>query len=115
MRSLPGRRFSTFGVVLQACQDDQGLAVGWHRLVRALVDAGRLVPFTDLRIPSPGSYYPSWNANRELSDATRTLRDWLVAATELVTIAAAIEAMMRSIIIAAGRAIPRSSLERFPK
>ena len=78
--ALSGRRFSTFGVVLQACQDDQGLAVGWHRLVRALIYAGRLVPFTDLRIPSPGSYYLSWNANREVSDATRTLRDWLVAA-----------------------------------
>ena len=29
-------------VVLQACQEDQGVAVGWHRLVRPLVDAGRL-------------------------------------------------------------------------
>jgi LysR family transcriptional regulator, glycine cleavage system transcriptional activator len=78
--ALSGRRFSTFGVVLQACQDDQGLAIGWHRLVCAMIDAGRLVPFTNLRIPSPGSYYLSWNANREVSDATRTLRDWLVAA-----------------------------------
>ena len=32
--ALPGRRFSTLGVVLQACQEDQGVAVGWHRLVR---------------------------------------------------------------------------------
>jgi len=78
--ALSGRRFSSFGVVLQACQDEQGLAVGWHRLVRGLVDAGRLVPFTDLRIPSPGSYYLSWNANRQISDPTRTLRDWLIAA-----------------------------------
>lgn len=78
--ALPGRRFSTFGVVLQACQEDQGLAVGWHHLVRATVDAGRLVPFTELRIPSPGSYYLSWNTNRELSEAARTLRDWLFAA-----------------------------------
>lgn len=78
--ALSGRRFSSFGVVLQACQDEQGLAVGWHRLVRGLVDAGRLVPFTDLRIPSPGSYYLSWNANREISESTRALRDWLMAA-----------------------------------
>ncbi|HEY9345618.1 MAG TPA: LysR substrate-binding domain-containing protein [Inquilinus sp.] len=78
--ALSGRRFSSFGVVLQACQDEQGVAVGWHRLVRGLVDAGRLVPFTDLRIPSPGSYYLSWNANREIGESTRTLRDWLVAA-----------------------------------
>ena len=39
------------------------------------------MPFTDLRIPSPGSYYLSWNANRT-SPATpsATLRDWLLAA-----------------------------------
>jgi DNA-binding transcriptional LysR family regulator len=78
--ALPGRRFSTFGVVLQACQDDQGLAVGWDRLVRLMVREGRVVPFTDMRIPSPGSYYLSWNANREPGDAVRTLRDWLMDA-----------------------------------
>jgi LysR family glycine cleavage system transcriptional activator len=78
--ALSGRRFSTFGVVLQACQEDQGLALGWHRLVRALIDTGRLLPFTDLKIASPGSYYLTWNTNREVSDATRTLRDWLIAA-----------------------------------
>lgn len=77
--ALPGRRFSTFGVALQACQEDQGLAVGWHRLVRRAVEEGRIVAFTDLRIPSPGSYYLSWNANHAPSDAIGTLRDWLVA------------------------------------
>jgi LysR family glycine cleavage system transcriptional activator len=78
--ALPGRRFSTLGVVLQACQEDQGVAVGWHRLVRPLVEEGRIVRFTDLRIQSPGSYYLSWNANHEPNDAVRTLRDWLMAA-----------------------------------
>jgi LysR family transcriptional regulator, glycine cleavage system transcriptional activator len=78
--ALPGRRFSTLGVVLQACQEDQGVAVGWHRLVRPLVEKGQVVPFTDLRMSSPGSYYLSWNTNREPSDAVRTLRDWLMAA-----------------------------------
>ncbi|MFO1144600.1 MAG: LysR substrate-binding domain-containing protein [Amaricoccus sp.] len=78
--ALPGRRFSALGVVLQACQEDQGLAIGWHRLVRPLVETGRLVPFTTLRIPSPGAYHLSWNANHPPGDAVRTLRDWLLAA-----------------------------------
>jgi LysR family glycine cleavage system transcriptional activator len=78
--ALPGRRFSTLGVVLQACQEDQGLALGWHRLVRPLIETARLVPFTDLRMPAPGSYYLSWNANAAVSDAVETLRDWLLAA-----------------------------------
>ena len=75
---IAGRRFSTFGVMLQACQDDQGLAVGWRRLVGELIEAGRLVPFTDVLIPAPGSYYLAWNLNRPISAATGTLRDWLL-------------------------------------
>ena len=78
--TLSGRRSSTFGVVLQACQEDQGLAIGWHRLVRSPIEAGRLLPFTELKIPAPGSYYLSWNTNREVNEATRTLRDWLLEA-----------------------------------
>lgn len=78
--ALPGRRFGTLGVVLRACEEDQGVAVGWHRLVRPLIEEGRIVPFTNLRIPAPGSYYLSWNASRPPRDAVRTLRDWLLEA-----------------------------------
>ena len=78
--ALSGRRCSTLGVVLRACEEDQGVAIGWHRLVRPLVQAGRVVPFTELRIPAPGAYYLSWNANHTPGDAVRTLRDWLLAA-----------------------------------
>lgn len=76
--ALRGRRFSTLGVVLRACEEDQGIAVGWHRLVRPQVEAGTLVPFTDIRLPSPGSYHLSWNAGPEPSAPTRLLRDWLL-------------------------------------
>ena len=78
--ALPGRRFSTLGVVLQACQEDQGVAVGWHCLVRPMIEDGRLVPFTDLRMSAPGAYHLSWNANGAMSEAVATLRDWLLAA-----------------------------------
>lgn len=74
---LPGRRFSTLGIALQACQEDQGVAVGWDRLVRPLVEEGRIAAFTTLRIPSPGSYYLSWSDTRRLSEPGRILRDWL--------------------------------------
>ena len=80
--ALPGRRFGTLGVVLQACQEDQGVAVGWHRLVRPLVDAGGCALHRARGYRSPGSYYLSWNANREPSDAIRTLREWLLAAAQ---------------------------------
>lgn len=72
-----GRRFGKFTVTLSAAQANQGVAVGWDRLVRPLLDEGKLVRFTDLELPAPGGYYLTWNDNRELSEAARTLRDWL--------------------------------------
>lgn len=75
---LPGRRFSSFGITLQACVEEQGLAVGWHRLVTDLVAAGKIVPFTDLRVPAPGAYYLTWNVSRTLTAPACILREWLV-------------------------------------
>lgn len=80
---LMGGRINNFSVTLQASQDDQGVAVGWHRLVQPLIAAGKLVRFTDVSMPAPGSYYLTWNHNRELSDAARTLKAWLLNEAEL--------------------------------
>ena len=74
----PGRRFNNFAVTLQATEEDQGIALGWHHLVASRIEAGKLVRFTDLSMPAPGSYYLTWNDNRELSAAAVTLRDWLI-------------------------------------
>ncbi|MGX9148219.1 LysR substrate-binding domain-containing protein [Mesorhizobium sp. 128a] len=82
-----GRRFGKFFVTLQAAQADQGVAVGWHRFVRPLIEDGRLVKITDLEVPAPGGYYLSWNDNRTLSPAAKLFREWLVkmAAEERAT------------------------------
>ncbi len=73
-----GRRFGKFSVAIQAAQADQGVAVGWHRLVRQLVEDGRLVRMTDLEVRAPGGYYLTWNDNRELSPAAAHVRQWLM-------------------------------------
>jgi DNA-binding transcriptional LysR family regulator len=75
---LAGRRFSSLSATLQAAQDDQGVALGWHQLVQPLLVEKRLVRFTDLTQPAPGSYYLTWNDNRELSEAAATLKAWLL-------------------------------------
>ena len=75
---LFGRRFNNFTVLLQATQDDQGLALGWERLISPLLEAGKLVRFSDLAIDAPGSYYLTWNENRALSPAAESLRGWLL-------------------------------------
>jgi DNA-binding transcriptional LysR family regulator len=75
---LLGGRLNSFAVTLQACQDDQGVAVGWHRLVQPLVASGKLTRFTNLEVPAPGAYYLTWNDKRELSEAAKVLRTWLI-------------------------------------
>ncbi|MBB6224993.1 LysR substrate-binding domain-containing protein [Rhizobium leguminosarum] len=72
-----GRRFGKFSVALQAAMADQGLVVGWHRLVGPQVEKGDLVRFTDLVVPDPGAYYLTWNSTRALPAAALSLRDWI--------------------------------------
>jgi LysR family glycine cleavage system transcriptional activator len=81
---MRGRRFGKFFVALQAAQADQGVAVGWHRLVKSQLAEGKLVRLTDLELSAPGGYYLTWNNNRTLSPAAETLRSWLreIAAQE---------------------------------
>lgn len=75
---LLGRRFNNFTVLLQAIQDDQGVALGWERLIAPLLDEGKLVRFGGMEIEAPGSYYLTWNENRALSPAAEALRSWLL-------------------------------------
>ena len=79
---LASRRLSNYSMTLQACQEGQGLAIGWHRLIKTLVETGKLVPFGDLRMPAPGEYYLCWNCNRSVSPAAETVRDWLLETAE---------------------------------
>ncbi len=82
-----GRRFGKFTVALSAAQANQGVAVGWDRLVRPLLDNGKLVRFTELELPAPGGYYLTWNDNRDLSQAAQVFRDWLADTAALETAA----------------------------
>lgn len=71
------RRFGKFSVALQAAMADQGIVVGWHRVVAPLLDEGKLVRFTNLLLPTSGGYYLTWNTSRDLSPAAITLREWI--------------------------------------
>lgn len=77
---LQGRQFNNFSVLLQAAQDNQGLALGWEGLILPLLSEGKLVRFGELVIDAPGAYYLTWNARRTLSPAALALKDWLLAA-----------------------------------
>ena len=72
------RRFNNYVVALQAAEENQGIVLGWHSQVEALIRSGRLVRIGEMETPAPGSFYLTWDETRPLSDATQRLRDWLV-------------------------------------
>lgn len=75
------RSFTNYVIALQAAQDDQGVALGWHSQVAPLVADGRLVRPIRREIAAPGAFYVTWNAARELTPESEALRDWLVSQT----------------------------------
>jgi len=77
-----GRRLSNFPLALQACQEDQGLAIGWHRLIKELIAQKKLVPFGDIRLAAPGGYYLCWNCNRSLPPAAEIVKLWVIEMAE---------------------------------
>lgn len=76
--TLRGRRFSRFFLTIQAALADQGIAVGLHRLVKPLIDEGKLCRITDLELRAPGDWFVAWSDNKALSPAAEVLRSWLL-------------------------------------
>jgi DNA-binding transcriptional LysR family regulator len=78
-RSLNLRTFSSYVVALQAAQDGQGVALGWHSLVAPLVESGKLVVLGATAMPASQSFYVTWDEHKSLSAEARVLRDWLIS------------------------------------
>ena len=72
------RRFGNYVVALQAAEENQGVALGWHALVHPLIQRGKLVCVEGMELAAPASYYLTWDTNRRLPDGARNLRDWLL-------------------------------------
>lgn len=75
--TFTGRRIGKFALAIQAAIADQGVAIGWHRMITSHLERGELVRFTDLIFLSPGQYYLTWNAGHKLSPAALLLREWI--------------------------------------
>ena len=69
--------YNNYIIALQAARDDQGILLGWDRLVRPLIEQGKLVRLIDAAYLSPGSYYLYWQKNNELNCAAQTFVKWL--------------------------------------
>ncbi|WP_350334473.1 LysR substrate-binding domain-containing protein [Coralliovum pocilloporae] len=77
-RLVSGRRFNNYVIVLQAAQDNQGVALGWQMLIQPLLDQGKLKRLTDTGIETKSGYYLTWRDDRPLSDEAETIRAWLL-------------------------------------
>jgi DNA-binding transcriptional LysR family regulator len=71
------RRFGKFSVALQAAMADQGVVIGWHRIVAPLIEEGKLVRYSELVMQPPGGYYLTWNTGRTLSSAGLQFKEWM--------------------------------------
>jgi len=83
-RTLPGPTFNNHVILIQACQDGQGIALGWRRLVEPLVKAGTLVRPIDASFrPDEAFYLVAPRSGAQSPEAT-AFRDWILveAATE---------------------------------
>ena len=72
------RRFNNYVVALQAAEENQGVALGWHSMVAPLIRQARLVRLGNWEIEAPGAYYLTWEESRPLSEAADRLRHWLL-------------------------------------
>lgn len=72
------RRFNNYVVALQAAEENHGVALGWHSMVDALIQRGKLLRLGEAEIPAPGSFYITWDTNRNLSKESELLRKWLL-------------------------------------
>ena len=72
------RRFNNYIVALQAAEENQGIALGWHSMVAPLIESRRLRRIGDYEIEAPGAYYLTRDSNRGLSKPADLLLQWLV-------------------------------------
>lgn len=76
-RSFAARRLGKFSLAMQAAAADQGVAIGWHRMITPMLERGELVRLTELVFRAPGTYYLTWHRGRALSPAAELLREWV--------------------------------------
>lgn len=80
--SRPGRRFGKYSVLLTAAEANQGIAMGWERLVQPLIEQNKLERFTDISIAAPIGYYITWHQTKSLSRAAEVLKKWILEQAE---------------------------------
>lgn len=73
-----GMRVNNYTIALQAARDDAGVALGWRRLVRPLIERGALVRIGSHSLPEPAEFRIISDPEDMLGPEVRLLRRWLL-------------------------------------
>ena len=74
----PGIRVNNYSVALQAAQEGAGVALGWQRLIRPLLERRQLHPIGPHVSAAAHRFHLVGRPEEEMSEAVRQLRDWIV-------------------------------------
>ena len=78
-RKLPGPTFNNHVILIQACQDGQGIALGWRRLAEPLIKSGALVRPIEVSFRPSEAFYLVAPRSGAHSPEGATFRDWILA------------------------------------
>lgn len=78
-----GMTVNRYSVALQVAQDGAGLALGWQRLVRPLMETGKLVPIGPHILTAPHQFYLIGRQDSELSNGALALKKWILDEFEM--------------------------------
>lgn len=86
--TLPGLRFNSYPMVLQAAEAGRGVALGWSYIVDPLVASGRLVHPVDGGMETRNGYYLSTSKHATRTASLDEFIRWIVAeATDTLAVA----------------------------
>ncbi len=74
-----GLRLNDYALVIQAAQEGEGVALGWHHLTQRLITQGLLVNPVAEVLHSDIGFYVVWPRSVALSPDAKRVRDWLLA------------------------------------
>ncbi len=74
-----GMRFNDYALVLQAAQNGEGIAFGWHHIVQAMLDKQLLAAREEWAWETGRGVYLVWSKSRPLTPEAETVRDWILS------------------------------------
>lgn len=79
---LDGLRLNDYALVIQAAIAGEGIAFGWHHIVRRLIDQGLLIRLLDAICAEGAGFHVVWPERPPLAEHAAQVRDWLLANRE---------------------------------